>query len=778
MATGLSGTRLTAAQVAALVKGAGFPAAEHVTAVAVCRAESSFYVGAKNPGSSASGLFQILWSVHRKYDQRRLLTDGEYNTRAAYDIWKARRGGSWDPWVAYTSGAYKKYLTEARQGVAQASSVVGSPVTSNSGTSSTSGASRSSITYGSPGPEISAAGIGTTQTAAVQTSSPLAPFKIFGSEMWGDYSKVIIGAPTFEAGIETVPHVKFSILDPEGDLLFRHRNVFVQGARVQYADLDFRIDQVTFEPGGHGTGQLNITAIDSMAYALMNLTGPATAGGISAVTWLAAEMQRCGFDPNRYLLGEAVVSQSEISRDVADQQGSSGQGEKPSAWTTMTRLARELGKRFFISGNRIVFGSSAFAMRWCAPGSLRLTRHAVLDAGEYWQDMPTAKIVSVGSRSGVLEVSGKVPFNRALYFRPGVSVIIRNTPAIAGDAWVEMMVTSVSYTLGTDTDGADITLLQPVDPPPQPPQANPSNNGPTSSGTSVSGGGTDGQIDRFVALALAQAGDRYVFGAEASISDPDPKRFDCCLTGDMRVHTVNRGLVPIRDIEVGDLVHACDLDAQGELVARPVVAWARQRVRPIHRVSTAEGWLDATGNHPFLRATETREGWASEWVNAENLVENDLIVAIGEAMSDPQGWRDALPEPWSVRRVLSVEIVGEDESFDIQVEGAHNFVAEGLLVSNSELVEWAAGRAGITPRVPDGSAAQLAHCRSKGTLISVAQAIKTKGALLFQPGHVAISLGNGKTIEAMNPSQGVRQGNANGRGWTQGAKIPGAQGYR
>jgi cell wall-associated NlpC family hydrolase len=201
--------------------------------------------------------------------------------------------------------------------------------------------------------------------------------------------------------------------------------------------------------------------------------------------------------------------------------------------------------------------------------------------------------------------------------------LVFNTPGIAGDIPVQLMCAHAAYDLATDTDGADITLLAPVDPPVQPPQAANANKSDTSSGTLTSGGGADGQIDRFVAIALQQAGKRYVFGAEASPSDPNPKAFDC-----------------------------------------------------------------------------------------------------------------------------------------------------------SELVEWAAARAGITPKVPDGSAAQQSWCASHKTLISAATAINTKGALLFMPGHVAISLGNGKTIEAMNPSQGVRQGNAAGRGWTSAGRIPGAAGYR
>ncbi|WP_202806741.1 NlpC/P60 family protein [Kribbella catacumbae] len=88
----------------------------------------------------------------------------------------------------------------------------------------------------------------------------------------------------------------------------------------------------------------------------------------------------------------------------------------------------------------------------------------------------------------------------------------------------------------------------------------------------------------------------------------------------------------------------------------------------------------------------------------------------------------------------------------------------------SELVEWAAKRAGAF--MPDGSANQLAYVRKKGKTISVATAIKTRGALLFAPGHVAVSLGNGRTIEAMNRKYGVRQGTASTSRFTAAGLVP------
>ncbi len=84
----------------------------------------------------------------------------------------------------------------------------------------------------------------------------------------------------------------------------------------------------------------------------------------------------------------------------------------------------------------------------------------------------------------------------------------------------------------------------------------------------------------------------------------------------------------------------------------------------------------------------------------------------------------------------------------------------------SELVEWASAQAGV--RVPDGSGNQRAHCQP----ISVQQALRTPGALLFSNGHVAISLGDGRTIEARNSRMGVGIFPAGNR-FTSAGLIPG-----
>ena len=96
----------------------------------------------------------------------------------------------------------------------------------------------------------------------------------------------------------------------------------------------------------------------------------------------------------------------------------------------------------------------------------------------------------------------------------------------------------------------------------------------------------------------------------------------------------------------------------------------------------------------------------------------------------------------------------------------------------SELIEWAMESLGFGD-FPDGSMNQRAFCEKRERL-TVTEATKLRGALLFRDvsvngvGHVAVSLGNGRTIEARGSDFGVGVFSAiEGRVWTSGALIPG-----
>ncbi len=113
---GVAPASLTPAMAVYYARGAGLPDSQLVTAVAVGLAESGLQVGAVNPSSGASGLWQILPSAHPEYDVTRLRTDPAYNAGAMVATYKAQGWSS--GWETYSTGAYKTYLPTAQAAVA------------------------------------------------------------------------------------------------------------------------------------------------------------------------------------------------------------------------------------------------------------------------------------------------------------------------------------------------------------------------------------------------------------------------------------------------------------------------------------------------------------------------------------------------------------------------------------------------------------------------------------------------------------------------------------
>lgn len=104
------------------------------------------------------------------------------------------------------------------------------------------------------------------------------------------------------------------------------------------------------------------------------------------------------------------------------------------------------------------------------------------------------------------------------------------------------------------------------------------------------------------------------------------------------------------------------------------------------------------------------------------------------------------------------------------------FVA-AVALDCSELVTAALGDLGLT-EAPDGHWNQWRWCNDAGLLVPLTEAIDTPGALLFfydgtTTGHVAISRGDGTTIEARGRMWGTGNWSAWGRTWSHGARVPG-----
>ncbi len=97
-------------------------------------------------------------------------------------------------------------------------------------------------------------------------------------------------------------------------------------------------------------------------------------------------------------------------------------------------------------------------------------------------------------------------------------------------------------------------------------------------------------------LGIPQAERKYLAGVTAQYE---------CLRGDVRVYTVDRGMVTIKEIQPGDRVFSLN-EKTKNLEVRRVKSAVQTDVRQTYRVEVDGGRVVyATDNHPIL----TRTGW-------------------------------------------------------------------------------------------------------------------------------------------------------------------------
>lgn len=466
----------------------------------------------------------------------------------------------------------------------------------------------------------------TNLQSALDNDSEIANVIFRGAKLRANVSLAITSA-SVDLSADQVSEIKLEMEDPDFEMMkdgYIKLNTF-----VDYQDQRHQIAAIETTGGASGRGGISITCRPVVVQKLKARRGPMVLKNLSPSEFITRECQAVGA---RYFV-EPSAKRKQISRDVI-KAGEAVGNEAPSSWTTFKRLADELGFMLFEVGSEtgsvIYFGRPSYFMK-TAPTSKDPSRfvRAYWNIGEEayrTRNVPRCR-ASVDSTDGIT-VDVELGSERSGEARPGRVLVLRGMPGFDNNYFI----TSVNFDLaGNGT--VSISAKTPIDPEPNPPEAASTTtktaglNGKTSVGSGgsstntpdTSGRRDKGSADDFVYQALKQAGDRYVFGAEARKSDSDPDVFDC-----------------------------------------------------------------------------------------------------------------------------------------------------------SELVEWAAAQVGVF--IPDGSGNQRSYCWGKGGKISTSQAIATRGALLFANGHVAISLGNGKTIEAVNRSYGVRVMNARGRSsvsWLGGGLIPG-----
>jgi len=209
----------------------------------------------------------------------------------------------------------------------------------------------------------------------------------------------------------------------------------------------------------------------------------------------------------------------------------------------------------------------------------------------------------------------------------------------------------------------------------------------------------------FELLGIPEAERKFLAGVGAQYE---------CLSGDTEVYTA-RGPVPIREVQPGDIVFSFDEETHRLIPAR-VRATACKGVREVWAVRVGGRTIRATANHPFLvldpegapGRADGRNGLVWKYLYelkpgdrvaiARRLPEPEPALALGvpHGARDPERWA-AFPihaldgegptdEAVGFARIEAIVPAGMEPVYDIEVEGPHNFVAEGIIVHNSEVV--------------------------------------------------------------------------------------------
>lgn len=569
-------------------------------------------------------------------------------------------------------------------------------------------------------------------------SSPLSSLLIRGAKFNAQIAEAVTAA-NVSMSVSKVTEVNVTFMDPDFKVLAS--NIFRAGTRMDFEDHRLTINSLSLA-GGQGNNPLvTLRARSYIVEALKSRTGALVMKNASPTDFVTAECRAVGAG----LVGQPTGRRTQVNRDVL-KTGETAGVDKPSSWTTFQRLAQELGFYCFEIAGTVYFGRPSW-----------LIRSAALPKTEvFWNEGPEDKRMlgipdaswSTDSETS-FDFSFEVPLSRAAEFRPGKLVHPRGIPVFNQGYLIE----SVDFPLvGNGVVSVNATSF--IDPKPQGESTEtsststvaPAPSAPVTTGVGsarlrdvLAGAGFKGN-NLEIAVAVVMAESRANPRAEG----------DKTLANSKWGYSI--GLFQIRSLRNPNAYGSPD-----NLRVASKLYDARYNAQVAYRLSSG-------GTNWRAWSTYTSGSYRSFYKKGHN-----PLVINGKTVTEVQGPK--------VTTRTGTKYASDFVYFALQQAG-DRYNHDEVRISDpnpdsfdcSELIEWAAGRAGVY--MPDYSLNQINYIAKKGGETSVATAIRTRGAVLWHPGHVAISLGNGKTIEAANSRVGVVSYNAAGR-FKRGGRIPG-----
>lgn len=548
-----------------------------------------------------------------------------------------------------------------------------------------------------------------------------------GSKLRGEIAQLVTNA-SVSLAVDAVTQVRVEMADP--GLVVAQSGLVVRGTNVTYQDLELVVASVELGPGPSGTGGLSFEARSKIVEDLKNRRGPMVLRDVSPSQFVT---QECNAVRAKRVVAQPTGTRAQISRDVpvAGEKPAVG-ADRPSSWSTFQRLAKEVGFYVFEYAGVVFFGEPTWLIQNNPPD----VTTGWLEINEPYKTLTVPTCRASNDAENAVEIQLELPYTRALEARPGRALRLLGVPGFAG----RYMIKSVDFALAGQGP-VSVTAVTPVDPEPEPPPVGTSMN--TTGATEIGG---QGRYKRVVDAAIAAGfrGDALVIAVAVAIAESG---------GDAR---------------------ATNRNSNGS------VDYGLWQINSIHRAS---GFDPSQAFEPHYNArwaykiSKNGTNW-SPWVAFKNGRYKQFLADAKSSINYGGTAQEGSSGPATAsgsKSALDFVTVCLTQAGDPYVFGAEASGSDPnpRAFDCSELIEWACARVGV--KFVDGSVNQINACARAGREIPLAQGIRTRGAVLFRrgnPNHIAVSLGDGRTIEARGRAYGVGSFQATGR-FERAGLIPG-----
>lgn len=172
----------------------------------------------------------------------------------------------------------------------------------------------------------------------------------------------------------------------------------------------------------------------------------------------------------------------------------------------------------------------------------------------------------------------------------------------------------------------------------------------------------------------------YAYGARTRLMPNGKVAILHCLVGDTRVTLADGSEILMKNIRPGASVLSYK---DGNLLPAKVVNWVNQGSDNVFTVALKSGNI-IRGNerHPFL----VRANGVEQWVKIKDLKRGMLLVATSSSKTETVLTYCRKPSPTLsiiLDEILSITPDGQEDVFDITVEGTENFLANGVVSHNT-----------------------------------------------------------------------------------------------